>query len=154
MSDNTPAPQDRDRLRFWFRAFGAVSAMERQIASRLRERYGASLGRFDLMAQLYAAPDGLKMGELTRKLLVTGGNVTGLVDRLEREMLVQRVTDEDDRRITRVKLTPQGLALFQQMAEEHVAWVNELLAALDPERLAQAATVLEDVRRHLRPPSG
>jgi DNA-binding MarR family transcriptional regulator len=146
--------EGRDRLRFWFRAFGAVSAMEREIAARLRDRYGASLARFDLMAHLYAAPKGLRMGELTRKLLVTGGNVTGLVQRLEREGLVERKPDEADRRIAYVTLTPEGTALFQEMAEEHVGWVNELLADLDPQMLAQAAGVLEQVRRHLRQPPG
>ncbi|HEX8233521.1 MAG TPA: MarR family transcriptional regulator [Caulobacteraceae bacterium] len=154
MTDQTHDADGRERLRFWFRAFGAVSAMEREIAARLRERHGASLARFDLMAQLFAAPNGLRMGELTRKLLVTGGNVTGLVQRLEREGLVERKADEADRRIAHVALTPEGLALFKQMAQEHVSWVNELLAELDPRSLAQAAGVLEQVRRHLLQQSG
>jgi DNA-binding MarR family transcriptional regulator len=142
----------KDRLRFWFRAYGAVAAIEREISSRLRARFGASLARFDLMAHLYAAPDGLTMGALTKRLLVSGGNVTGLVDRLAKEGLVAREVDAADRRIYRVALTEAGRKLFKDMAEEHEAWVSELLEGMDPARTAQATALLEDLRHRLAPP--
>lgn len=142
----------KDRLRFWFRAYGAVAAIEREISSRLRARFGASLARFDLMAHLYAAPDGLTMGALTRRLLVSGGNVTGLVDRLAKEGLVAREVDAADRRIYRVALTQAGRTLFRDMAEEHEAWVSELLEGMDPAGTAQATALLEDLRHRLAPP--
>lgn len=143
----------KDRLRFWFRAYGAVAAMEREISARLRARFGASMARFDLMAHLYAAaPEGLTMGALTKRLLVSGGNVTGLVDRLAKEGLVAREVDAADRRIYRVALTQSGRTLFKDMAEEHEAWVSELLEGMDPDRTAQATALLEDLRHRLAPP--
>lgn len=143
----------KDRLRFWFRAYGAVAAVEREISARLRARFGASLARFDLMAHLYAAPEGLTMGALTRRLFVSGGNVTGLVDRLEKEGLVAREVDAADRRIYRVALTPSGRALFKDMAEEHESWVSELLSGMDPAEMGRATGLLEDLRHRLVPPA-
>jgi DNA-binding MarR family transcriptional regulator len=142
----------KERLRFWFRAYGAVAAVEREISARLRARFGASLSRFDLMAHLYAAPEGVTMGALTRRLLVSGGNVTGVVDRLEKEGLVAREVDATDRRIYRVALTASGRALFKDMAEEHEAWVSELLEQVDPAEMARATALLEDLRHRLVPP--
>jgi DNA-binding MarR family transcriptional regulator len=142
-------PPGKERLRFWYRAYSAVSAVEREISARLRERFGASLARFDLMAHLYAAPDGLTMGQLTRKLLVSGGNTTGLVERLAREGLAERAVDAADRRVYRVALTAAGRALFQGMAEEHEAWVNEMLGDLDPREMGQATALLARLRRRL-----
>ena len=139
----------KDRLRFWFRAYGAVSAIEREISSRLRARFGASLARFDLMAHLFAAPHGLTMGELTKRLLVSGGNVTGVVERLGKEGLVSREVDGADRRVYRVGLTGAGRKLFEEMAEEHEAWVSELLAGLDPQEMARATALLEGLRHHM-----
>lgn len=142
----------KERLRFWFRAYGAVAAVEREISARLRARFGASLARFDLMAHLYAAPGGITMGSLTRRLLVSGGNVTGVVDRLEKEGLVAREVDAADRRVYRVALTASGRAMFKNMAEEHEAWVSELLAGLDPAEMSRSTALLEDLRHRLAPP--
>lgn len=147
----TPTPS-KERLRFWFRAYGAVAAVEREISARLRARFGASLARFDLMAHLYAAPDGITMGSLTRRLLVSGGNVTGVVDRLEREGLVARQVDAADRRVYRVALTASGRALFKNMAEEHEAWVSELFEGLDPAEMSRSTALLEDLRHRMVPP--
>lgn len=146
-----PLSPSKERLRFWFRAYGAVAAIEREISSRLRARFGASLARFDLMAHLYAAPEGLTMGELTKRLLVSGGNVTGVVDRLGKEGLVAREVDAADRRVYRVALTGAGRELFKQMAEEHEAWVSELLAGLDPQEMARSTALLETLRHRLAP---
>ena len=154
MSAEPATPQSgKDQLRFWYRAYSAVSAVEREISARLRERFGASLARFDLMAHLFAAPDGLTMGQLTRKLLVSGGNTTGLVERLAREGLAAREVDAQDRRVYRVALTARGRALFQDMAEEHEAWVNEILGDLDPQEMARATALLARVRRRLVQPA-
>ena len=142
----------KERLRFWYRAYGAVSAVEREISARLRERFGVTLARFDLMAHLFAAPDGLTMGELTRRLLVSGGNTTGLVERLRREGLAEREVDALDRRIYRVRLTARGRALFDEMAEEHEAWVNQIFEGLDPAEIRQATALVDRLRRRLVPP--
>ena len=142
----------KERLRFWYRAYGAVSAVEREISARLRERFGVTLARFDVMAHLFAAPDGLTMGELTRRLLVSGGNTTGLVDRLTREALAEREVDALDRRIYRVRLSARGRALFEEMAEEHEAWVNQIFEGLDPAEVRQATALVDRLRRRLVPP--
>ena len=97
----------------------------------LRERFGGSLPRFDLMAQLDRHPAGLKMRELSQRLMVTGGNVTGLTDRLVAERLVERTEDPDDRRAFTVRLTPEGRRQFRAMAREHERWVASLFEGLD-----------------------
>ncbi len=97
--------------------------------SRLRERFSTTLPRFDLMAQLERHPEGLKMNALSRLLMVTGGNITAIVDQLEKEGLVARLDDED-RRAWLVRLTPAGKRLFAEMAREHEAWVVDLFAGL------------------------
>ena len=142
----------KERLRFWYRSFRAVTAVEREISARLRERFGVTLARFDLMAQLSAAPEGVTMGELTRRLLVSGGNTTGLVERLRKEGLAEREVDALDRRIYRVRLTRAGRTLFEQMAEEHEAWVNQIFEGLDAAELRQATDLVDRLRRRLAPP--
>lgn len=97
--------------------------------SRLRERFNTTLPRFDLMAQLERHPEGLKMNALSRLLMVTGGNITAIVDQLEKEGLVERLDDED-RRAWLVRLTPAGKRLFAEMAREHEEWVVDLFAGL------------------------
>ena len=105
---------------------------------RLRGRFGTTLPRFDYLAQLERHPGGLRMNVLSRYLMVTGGNVTGLTDQLVKEGLVRREDDPEDRRSYRVALTPKGRADFAAMATEHEAWLGELfggLAGADKEAL-------------------
>ena len=93
------------------------------------------LFRSDLMAQLYKHPAGLKMGELSQRLMVTGGNVTGIADQLTREGLVVREADPNDRRAWRISLTGEGRSVFARMAEHHESWVVGLTRGLsDAER--------------------
>jgi DNA-binding MarR family transcriptional regulator len=112
--------------------------IERRIRARLRERFATTLPRFDLMAQLERAPDGLRMGELSRRMMVTGGNVTGITDQLVAEGLVERRPIPGDRRALAVRLTPKGRRAFDAMASEHEGWIVALLGGLsaaDRERL-------------------
>ena len=124
---------DHRALRLWLRLLTCARLVEREVRTRLRRRFGITLPRFDLMAQLERAPDGLKMGELSRRMMVTGGNVTLLVDQLAREGLVERTADRD-RRASRVRLTAAGRRAFAQMAREHEAWIVELFARLGERR--------------------
>jgi DNA-binding MarR family transcriptional regulator len=94
----------------------------------LRDRFDITLPRFDMMAQLDREPKGLKMSELSRRLMVTGGNVTGLTDQLVAEGLVMRRGIPGDRRAYNIRLTPKGKRQFDAMAVEHEAWIVELLA--------------------------
>src|SRR5262245_3706369 len=104
--------EDHHALRIWLRLLTCTQLIEGQVRSRLRERFATTLPRFDLMAQLERYPNGLKMNELSRMLMVTGGNVTTIVDQLEQEKLVERLDDAADRRAFRIRLTPAGRKTF------------------------------------------
>lgn len=119
---------DHRALRLWLRLLTCSQLIERHVRSRLRGRFGTTLPRFDLLSQLERRPDGLKMSALSRLLMVTGGNVTGIVDQLVKEGLVERLDDESDRRAWRVRLTRAGDKAFAEMARAHEDWVAELLS--------------------------
>lgn len=121
---------DHAALRLWLRLLTCTTLIENHIRARLRQEFGTTLPRFDLMAQLARHPDGLKMGELSQRLMVSGGNVTGITDQLEREGWVERVVDLDDRRAFRVHLTERGHDQFRVMAATHETWIVDLLGGL------------------------
>jgi DNA-binding MarR family transcriptional regulator len=137
---------DHAALRLWLRLLACTTQIEDQIRRRLRERFGISLSRFDFLAQLHRHPQGLRMRELSRHLMVTGGNVTGLTDQLEAEGLVARQDDPSDRRAWVLVLTADGRRQFEAMAAEHEAWVVDLMAGLD----ARAQQQLHDQLGALR----
>jgi DNA-binding MarR family transcriptional regulator len=121
---------DHRALRIWLRLLTCTQLIERQVRSRLRSQFDTTLPRFDLMAQLERHREGLKMNELSRLLMVTGGNVTAIVDQLEKEGLVERLDEPDDRRAFRIRLTKSGERTFIDMARAHEEWVVDLLAGL------------------------
>jgi len=129
-------------LRLWLRLLSCTTRIEDTIRQRLREQFGITLPRFDLMAQLEREAEGLSMGELSRRMMVTGGNVTAIVDQLEREQLVQRQNLASDRRAFRVSLTPAGYKAFAAMAQAHEAWVVELLSPLSERQQEQLHKLL------------
>ena len=117
-------------LRLWLRLLSCTNRVEDKIRQKLRESFGITLPRFDLMAQLERHPDGLTMGELSRRMMVTGGNITTIVDQLEKEKLVVRVVGVNDRRSFTVKLTQAGRHAFTDMAISHEAWVADMFEGL------------------------
>jgi DNA-binding MarR family transcriptional regulator len=119
-----------ETLRLWLRLLTCTLTIEGRVRARLRERFATTLPRFDLMAQLERNPKGLKMGELSRRLMVTGGNVTGITDQLVAEGLVRREPIVGDRRAYAVLLTPRGKRTFDTMAAEHERWIEGLLSGL------------------------
>ena len=132
------ADDHHDALRLWLRLLTCSILIEGRIRARLRERFATTLPRFDLMAQLERNPEGLRMGELSRRLMVTGGNVTGITAALVAEGLVERRAIAGDRRAHAIRLTPAGRRAFDAMAAEHERWVKDMvggLAAPDRERL-------------------
>lgn len=133
-------------LRLWLRLLTCSHLIENQVRKSLAAQFKTTLPRFDLMAQLERVPDGLQMGELSRRMLVTGGNVTGIVDQLERVGLLQRRQDPADRRAYLVKLTKEGRRLFEQMAAEHESWIISLFSGI-PKREQRA---LSESLSHLR----
>ena len=124
---------DHQALRLWLRLLSCTVRIENKIRLRLRREFNTTLPRFDLMAQLERTAGGLRMNELSRQLMVSGGNVTGITDQLEREGLVVRTPCPGDRRAFTVKLTVAGLKRFREMAARHEQWIIELLGGLTRE---------------------
>ena len=139
-----------DALRLWLRMLATANLIEARVRQRLQQRFATTLPRFDLMAQLERVPEGLKMGELSRRMMVTGGNVTGITDALEAEGLVSRIGVPRDRRASRVRLTGAGRKAFRAMAGTHEQWIIEAFAALDGGELARLGELLHRVKAHVR----
>jgi DNA-binding MarR family transcriptional regulator len=139
---------DHRALRLWLRLLTCSQLIERHVRSRLRGRFGITLPRFDLMSQLERHRDGLKMNELSRLLMVTGGNITAIVDQLETEGLVERLDHAEDRRAFRIRLTRGGERSFAEMARAHEEWVVELLAGLSRREQEDLLKLLAKVKQH------
>jgi len=140
---------DHHSLRLWLRLLACSTDIETEIRRRLRANFGMTLARFDYLAQLHRHPDGLRMSALSRFLMVTGGNVTGLTDELEKDGLVQRDAEPGDRRSYRLALTPKGRKAFEKIASEHERWVIELFAGLDDPQRHQLHDLLGRLRVQL-----
>jgi DNA-binding MarR family transcriptional regulator len=136
-------------LKLWLRMLSCTVRIENEIRSRLRSEFGITLPRFDLMAQLERHPQGLRMGELSKRMMVTSGNVTGITDQLEQEKLVARVPDTKDRRAYSVKLTAAGRRTFARMAAEHEGWVTELLGGMSAQDKSKLIQLLSQMKQHL-----
>jgi len=121
---------DHTSLRLWLRMLTCTTMIENNVRARLREQFGITLPRFDLMAQLYRAADGLKMNELSQSMMVSGANVTALTDQLETDGSVERMSVPGDRRAWMVQLTPKGRKAFAKMAQAHEEWMIELMSGL------------------------
>jgi DNA-binding MarR family transcriptional regulator len=116
--------------------------MENEIRANLREAFDTTLPRFDVMAQLHRYPEGLRMGDISQRLMVTNGNITGIIDQLAQEGLVERTTDPHDRRAYVARLTPIGMGAFEEMAAQHRDWVVELTSGLTDEEQHQLQVLL------------
>jgi len=147
--ESRAAHGDHAALKLWLRLLATTTQIESEIRTRLRERYGISLARFDYLAQLYRYQGGMKMRDLSRCLMVTGGNVTGLTDDLEKEGLVARESSPSDRRAWIVRLTPKGKRQFETMAREHEGWILDLFSGLDDRTIRQLHAQLGELRVHL-----
>ncbi|HUY84474.1 MAG TPA: MarR family transcriptional regulator, partial [Steroidobacteraceae bacterium] len=125
-------PADHAALRLWLRLLATANLIETRVRRQLEDQFATTLPRFDLMAQLDRVPEGLKMGELSRRMMVSGGNVTGIADLLEKEGLIRRIADPRDGRASVVRLTEAGRRQFRAMAERHEHWIVETFAQLRP----------------------
>ena len=140
---------DHQSLRLWLRMLSCTVMIESEIRSRLRSEFDITLPRFDLMAQLERHPEGLRMGELSKRMMVTGGNITGITNQLEQEKLVSRVSDLKDRRAYSVKLTPAGRRAFKRMAAVHESWIADMFSSLQAEQKSKLFELLSQVKNHL-----
>jgi DNA-binding MarR family transcriptional regulator len=140
---------DHQSLKLWLRLLSCSTQVETTIRKRLRAEAGITLARLDFMAQLHRHPDGLTMSVLSRYLMVTGGNVTGLADELEKEGLVERAAEPHDRRSSRVSLTKKGRRLFDTLATTHESWLVALFAGMSPTDMRQMYDLLGKLRTQL-----
>ena len=141
--------KDPHSIRLWLRMMTCTKQIEDEIRRRLREKFDISIARFDYMAQLYRYPDGLKMSELSRFLMVTGGNITGLTDELANEGLVTRESSKTDRRAWMLMLTDKGKSSFEEIATEHNQWVHDLFEGLSQDVIEDVYQQLGWLRRHI-----
>ncbi|NVN85493.1 MAG: MarR family transcriptional regulator [Rhodopseudomonas sp.] len=125
------APEDHgDELRLWLRLLTCSALIESEIRRRLREEFDFTLPRFDLLAQLDKADGGMVLGEVSKRMMVSAGNITALVERLVDSGHVKRTTLSTDRRVQIISLTPFGRTAFRKMAAKHGAWIGSLFAGL------------------------
>ncbi len=140
----SPAVGDdgKERLRLWVRLLRASRVIEAELRERLKTQFNTTLPRFDVMAALFRTPEGMMMSELSRFLLVSNGNVTGIVDRLVSDGLVTRANRDGDRRTSIVRLTPSGEQAFREIAAAHETWINTFLESVGADEARHLASML------------
>lgn len=148
--------EGRAALRTWLRLLACTNTIEKHLQSQLRRKFESTLPRFDVLAELDAAETqlghGISMSGLSQRLMVTNGNVTGLVEQLVKERLVTRSTDPNDRRSQFVRLTKAGKRAFDRMVPEHRAWVEKIFAQLSPQdhtAMYEVLGKLKDATHHV-----
>jgi DNA-binding MarR family transcriptional regulator len=141
-----PEADSKARLRLWVRLLRASRLIESAARERLKSQFNATLPRFDVMAALYRQPDGMLMSEISRFLMVSNGNVTGIVDRLVADGFVVRAQRNGDRRTSFISLTRKGRAVFAEMAAAHEKWVDELLRSVSARDADQLSAKLKSFR--------
>lgn len=144
-------PHDhKDELRLWLRLFACKEVIEGEVRRRLRDSFDVTLPRFDLMAQLYRAPKAMTLGELSQRMMVSNGNVTGLVDRLVEQGLISRRPSPKDRRAQLVSLTAEGRRFFGAMARATGDWIADILADLSSEEIDTLMRLLAKTKASAR----
>jgi len=143
MDDRTMVPLDAEtrvgerpddhktELRLWLRMLTCTTLIENEVRRRLREEFDVTLPRFDLLAQLDRAPNGITLGALSQRMMVSNGNITGLVDRLAAQGLIRRKSSLTDRRVQIVSLTAEGRRFFRAMARANADWIGEIFGDLN-----------------------
>ena len=144
-----PDGLSKRRLKMWIRLLGVTRIAESHLREMLRVRHDTTLPRFDVMAALWRRRDGLTMSELSRMLLVSNGNATAVVDRLEKDGLAKRTPLVTDRRTVHVALTDEGLQQFESLAQGHEAEVNTLFSRLTDSEIEQLTALLKKLRKDM-----
>ena len=138
---------DHQSLKLWLRLLTCSSLVENNIRESLRREFNTTLPRFDFMAQLQREPDGLVMGSLSKRMMVSGGNVSGIATQLVKDGLISRDSLKNDRRTFVVKLTAKGLKTFNKMAARHEEWVIETFGPLGNDNIEQLTKLLGELKR-------
>lgn len=159
--DETPLPpvrhdyesgvnsDDRVEVRIWLRLITCTNLIASRVRQDLHQSFETTLPRFDVLAQLDRAGEALSMGELSRRLMVTNGNITGLIDRLVRDGLVERQPAPNDRRMQLVRLTDAGRDFFDRVAAEHRRWVGDMMSRLSREEMAHLYELLARLKQSI-----
>ncbi len=154
MDDRTMIPLDSEtkvaerpddhktELRLWLRLLTCTTLIENEVRKRLREEFDITLPRFDLLAQLDRAPNGMTLGELSQRMMVSNGNITGLVDRLAAQGLIRRKPSPTDRRVQIVSLTAAGRKFFRAMARANADWIGEIFTDLNKSEIEMLMPLL------------
>ncbi len=137
----------RQRLRLWLQMLKATRHVELEVRERLRLDFATTLPRFDVLAVLSRHPEGLRLSDLSKELMVSNGNVTVVVDRLADDGLVERLPVPGDRRAWQVRLTEAGAASIDEMADAHRGWIETMFANLDDAQIAAAIATLTALRK-------
>ena len=147
----TDAPEDHhDPLRLWLRLFSVTRLIENDVRSKLQSQFDVTFPRFDILSQLYRVPDGLILGELSRRLMVSPGNITSVIRRLMEDGMIVRAQNPDDRRENIVQMTAEGRAAFAKMAQAHEAWIQDLTKDLSPADIRSLLAVLQKLKTSVR----
>ena len=133
-------------IRIWLRLLTSANLIERRVRKNLRDEFNTTLPRFDVLAQIDRTPDGQPMRELSRRMMVTNGNITPLVDRLVEDNLIKRDPSPEDRRVQHVRLTSDGKKSLDQMIPAHNSWVNELMVDLDRDNASELYALLGELK--------
>jgi DNA-binding MarR family transcriptional regulator len=144
------SPASRQRLRLWLRLLRATRAIEAELRERLRVQFSITLPQFDVLAALARQDAGITMTELSRMLIVSNGNVTGIIDRLVADRLVTRQSSPDDRRSFLVRLTPKGQAAFAEVARAHQQWIDKMLSDFDGDEAETIIAHLDGLGTRIR----
>ena len=139
--------RSKESIRTWLRLLSCEAIIERRIRSNFRENFNVTLPQFDVMSELERAQDRLTMSQLSQELMVSNGNITGVVDRLEKNGFVSRARPDHDRRIQYIELTDEGIAEFKRMARRHERWLEEWFAALSVEEMDTLQSLLLKARQ-------
>jgi len=137
-------------VRLWLRLLTCTTLIENEVRRRLRDQFAVTLPRFDLLAQLHKVPGGMTLGALSQRMMVSNGNITGLVERLAEQGLVERTSHPADRRVASVRLTPAGHRAFTAMAARHADWIAELFGDVSESDMAQLMRLLSRMKQSVR----
>ena len=142
----TVETKSKEVLRLWLRMLSTTTQVEGQLKRLLRENFDITLAQFDLMAELARAGEPKTMSEISQMLMVSNGNVTGVVDRLSRDGLVERLPLETDRRAYLLALTSKGKKRFKKMAEAHEGWLEQIFSEISTKDVEKLSKKLKTVR--------
>lgn len=145
------APDDHhDQLRLWLRLFSVTRLMENEVRSRLLSTFDVTFPRFDILSQLYRVPEGLILGELSQRLMVSPGNITSVIARLIDDGLIVKTQNPEDRRENIVQMTAFGRARFAEMAAAHEEWIRNLTNGLSPADIRSLLALLAKMKTSVR----